>query len=145
MTEEKEGVRLWSRQRRAPVDEIAEQHRVVHEWLERWGRWQRGGSSGPATCNSLEGNFDPSAGREVKRPMVSLPPNPIYPRMNRAIWEMPLQHGETIRLFYGRRRSPMVICSVMVLRWEDFGKWMFDCRAMVRNRLRAMGVVLDEC
>lgn len=135
-------VRLYSTKRRAPVDVIAEQHRPIHDWLERWGAWQRGSSAGPATCSSLEGNFD-AGGRDTKRPTVTLPPNPVFPRITRAILVMPLQHAETLRLFYGRRRSPMVICSVMVLRWEDFAVWMFDCRSMVRNVLRRDGLVLD--
>jgi hypothetical protein len=140
MTEE--APRLYSRTRRQPVDVVAEQHLVVHGWLERWGAADRGGA-GAGTCSSAEGDYDSGAGgRENKRPIIALPPNPIYPRITRAVWHMPMQQGETVRLFYVKRRSPMKICEIMVLRWEGFPAWMFACRSMVLNLLRLDGVML---
>lgn len=132
-----EDVRLYSRQPRLPVDVIAPQHVEVHGHLERWGAWTRGSRGGPDTAGSAEGWYDPSSGREVRRPVIALPPNPMNICVYRAVQAMPMQHGDTVKAFYVRRFEPAHICrKVAVIRFEDFARWMFDCRAMVINLLR---------
>lgn len=148
MTASEDEPRLYSRQQRTPVDVIAEQHRDIHADLERWGAWNRERKQ-QGTANSIEGEYDSSGGREVKRSTISLPANPRHGQLERVVRQMQMrvpQHGETIKLFYAGARSgkngrvvpasPMTICHVMLLRFEAFPKWMFDCRSMVVNLLR---------
>lgn len=149
MTDE---VRMYSRQERTPVDVIAPQHIAIHADLERWGAWNRERHQ-QGSASSAEGDYEGGGGgREVKRPSVALPANPRHGQLDRVVRLMQLrvpQHGETIKLFYAGARnrkgrvfpaSPTIICNVMMLRFEDFQKWMFDCRAMVVNLLRFEGL-----
>lgn len=130
MTEqENEGPRLYSRQARVPQDLVLPKHQVIHVELDRWGRWNRERYQ-QGTCESLEKNFA-SGGREVKRPIVTLPPDPRNQQIERAVLRMLFEHGETTKLYYEKRRSPTTICQIFALRFEDFGKWMGDCRDMV--------------
>jgi len=134
--------RLYSRQQRTPVDVIAPQHIEIHVDLERWGAWNRERKQ-QGTCSSVESEYDSSGGRETKRSTVSLPANPRHGQIDRVVRQMRMrvpQHGETVTLFYAKRRSPLDICHVMLLRFEDLPKWMFDCRAMVINLLRLEGL-----
>lgn len=131
--------RLYSKQPRIPADVIAPQHVEIHADLERWGSWNRERYEA-GTCDSLEKHFE-SGGREVKTPVISLPTNPRNLQLDRAVRHMSIhvpQHGETIKLFYVKRRPPIVICRVVVVHWKDFGTWMFHCRAMVLNVIRAL-------
>lgn len=131
-------VRLYSRQHRTPVDVIAPQHVELHADLERWGTWNRERYQ-QGTCESFEKNFDETGGRHVKRTHISLPVNPMHAKLDRVVRLMQMrvpQHGETVKLFYAKRRSPLMICHAMVLRFEDFPTWMFDCRSMALNLLR---------
>lgn len=135
-------VRLYSKQERIPVDVIAPQHSDLHADLERWGAWNRERYE-QGTCESIEKNFDETGGRQVKRTQIALPVNPRHGQLDRVVRLMQMrvpQHGGTIKLFYAKRKSPLTICHVMVLRFEDFPTWMFDCRAMVENILRRLGV-----
>jgi hypothetical protein len=77
----RERVRMYSRQERVPVDVIAPEHDDVHRDLERWGAWNRERYSAGA-CASIEGDYDPGPGREPKRPVVALPPDPILRQSN---------------------------------------------------------------
>src|SRR5690349_9543666 len=107
--------RLYSKARREPIDVIAPQHIEVHADLERWGAWNRERYH-QGMCNSIEHAYDSSGGREVKRAVVVLPPNPRHSELDRVVRIMNMrvpQHGETIKLFYARRRSPRDICHVM--------------------------------
>lgn len=134
--------RLYSRKQRIPVDVIAEQHRDIHADLERWGAWNRERKQ-QGTANSKEGEYDSSSGREAKRATVALPVNARHGQLERVVRQMMIrvpQHGETIALFYAKRRGPLDVCHIMLLRFEDFPTWMFDCRAMVVNLLRHNGV-----
>lgn len=132
-----EPVRLYSKQQRVAVDVIATQHREIHRQLERWGAWSRERRQ-QGHCRSIEHRFE-AGGRDVKPPVVSLPPDPVLWRIDRAVRDMPMQHGDTIRMFYGKRCSPRTICVVLALRFEDFGTWMHTARCMVLNIMREQG------
>lgn len=45
------------------------------------------------------------------------------------------QMGETLAEYYAKRWPPRTICWAHALQYEDFAKWMYDCRAMVIRRL----------
>ncbi len=135
--EKKEEPRLWSKQPRLPADVVAQEHRGVHALLERWGAWNRERYQ-QGTCASLESNYDNSGAREVKRPTVALPPDPRLRRIEEVVVAMMQdrsteQHGETLREFYCKRWALKTICWAHALQYEDFGRWMYDCRAMVLN------------
>jgi hypothetical protein len=132
------GPRLWSKAPRAPQDAVADEHREIHADLDRWGRWNREKYQ-KGTCASIEKNFDETGGRHVRAPVIALPPDPTLRRIEEIVVAMRStaeQHSETLALYYCRRISPKNICWSMRLRYEDFARWMFDCRAMV---LRALG------
>lgn len=132
--------RLYTKTPRVPVDVVAPQHLELHAELERWGSWNRERYEA-GTCSSVEKRFDSSGGREAKRAVVSLPPDPRLRILDRTLRRMVMsvpQHAEAIKLFYANRRTPVVICRVLVIHWKDFGTWMFDARAMVLNISRVL-------
>lgn len=153
--------RLYSRQERAPIDMVAEQHLVIHGDLDAFGRWSRERYE-QGECGSLEHNFDNTGGRAPSEAVVSLPENPRHHQIDRVVRAMRMgmhgvclpNHGEAIRMYYvgalprggSRRRgmvyercAPKTICHVLHLRYEDFAPFMFDCRAAVLNLLRRLG------
>ena len=135
-----EDVRLYSKPPRVPVDAIAPQHIEIHAELERWGAWNRERYEA-GTCSSIEKRYDHSGGRQVKKAVISLPPDPVLFRLDRTVRYMVLsvpQHAETVKLFYVKRNTPWMICRLVSVHWKDFGKWMFDTRAMVINVSRAI-------
>jgi hypothetical protein len=83
MAEEQEP-RLYSKQQRAPVDEVAGEHLLIHSDLERWGRWQRERYQ-QGMCSSLEKRYDSSGGREPSKAIVSLPPDSLLSRLEWVI------------------------------------------------------------
>ena len=139
---EEEQPRLYARASRLPIDWIAPQHAEIHAELERWGAWNRIRRQA-ATCGSVEKNFDGRGGyRSNYYPAlpISLPENQRNRQVDRAVIRLPLQHRETVKLFYVSRREPRAICRAAVIHWNDFPKWMFDCRAMVLTQLRALSI-----
>lgn len=140
MAEKPNDVRLYSKAPRVPVDVIAPQHTEIHAELERWGAWNRERYEA-GTCSSMEKGFDNTGGRSVKKAVVSLPPDPILRILDKTLRMMVMrvpQHAEAIKLYYATRRTPVVICRVLVIHWKDFGTWMFDARAMVINISREL-------
>lgn len=164
-----DGVRLYSKPSRLPVDVVAPQHAEIHAELSKWGAWNRDRYE-PGACESIEHRFDNTGGRRVKTPQIALPPNPMLREIDRVVRLMGMRvpkHGETIKIYYvgklrdGQKRQrpgelkrpranagglvyipcdPAKICRLMVIRWEDFPKWMHDCRSMVVNLLQREGV-----
>lgn len=147
-------VRLYSKQPRLPVDVVAPQHLAIHAELERFGTWCRERIE-RGECESIEHLYDETGGREAKRATIALPPDPRMHEIDRVLRHMRMrmpQHGEALRMFYvGALRTntsarglrydqcaPKRICIVLHLRFEDFGGFMFDCRAAVLNLLRRM-------
>ncbi len=133
-----ESPRLYSRPSIAPVDTVAPQHQLIHADLERWGRWNTERVR-PRTCASKERDFDGRAGyRSNHYPTlpVSLPENARNLQIERAVVRMPMQHRTMVTMYYAERRAPVPICRAVAVPWRDFGRWMFDCRAMVLNLLR---------
>jgi DNA-directed RNA polymerase specialized sigma24 family protein len=129
-----ETVRLYSKPSRVAADVVAEQHQAVHGDLDRWGRWnrERTQSRGCASAESVYEKYrTPGATiQEVDLRSVAI---------ERAVLHLPLQHRDTVRLFYVQRISPNGICRVFSLRYEAFPEWMFGCRSMVLNILRRHG------
>lgn len=109
MTEEKEAPRLYTRQPRGPVDEIAPQHVGIHDELETFGRWCRE-KLRAGTCESVEKNFDPGeGGRKVRLPTITLPENPRLRQLDRVLRHMQMdlpQHGEALKMYYVGRLPP---------------------------------------
>ena len=90
-------------------------------------------------CASKERDFDGRAGyRSNHYPTlpVSLPENARNLQIERAVVRMPMQHRTMVTMYYAERRAPVPICRAVAVPWRDFGRWMFDCRAMVLNLLR---------
>lgn len=134
-----ETVLLYSKQPRVPVDVIAPQHIDIHSDLERWGMWNRLRYE-PATCASMEKLY--TKGGDTTPPATAHPTNPRNLELDRAVRHMSMavpQHAETIKHFYVYRRTPIVICRLVVVHWKDFALWMFDCRSMVTNVSRTLG------
>lgn len=135
-----------------PLDVVAEQHKRIHAELDRWGRWNREKLQA-GKCGGVEANYD-AGGRESKRAVVVLPPDPLMHQIDRVARAMTLavpRHGETVKLYYcGRlerrtmyvRCDPHLICRIMSIHWDEFPSWMAYCRAMVINLLRRDGVTL---
>lgn len=135
-----EGVRLYSRMPRVPVDVIAPQHIEIHADLERWGAWNRDRYQ-PATCASIEKMYE-KGGRDAT-PASTAPSivNPRHMQIERAVRYMGMrlpQHGETVKLFYVNRRTPQVICRLVVIHWRDFPVWIGTCRSMVVNIIKTL-------
>lgn len=133
-----EAPRLYSKQQRVPADVVAPQHIEIHADLERWGQWNRDRYE-PGTCASAEKKYDNTGGRETKKATVALPQNPQLRLIDRTLRHMAMRvppHAECLKLFYVKRSTPFVICRALVIRWEDFPTWMFDCRAMVINVMK---------
>ena len=148
-------VRLYSKPPEFTVDVVAPQHQVVHINLGAWGSWCRERYQ-PKTCDSIEGDYDSGqGGREPKNASIGLPENPMHRDIDRVVRYMRMQmnqHGEAILLYYvgwyeSRRRGsgqyvpcdPRFICRRLILRRQDFGPFMFYCRAAVINLLRRQG------
>lgn len=151
-----EDLRLYSKAPRMPVDVVAPQHLEIHDDLERWGSWNRDRYQ-PGTCASIEKRYD-AGGREVKKPVISLPTDPRNLAIDRAVRRMSMgahQHSETIKLYYVTRpvrrtvvrsgtritvgcTTAQAICGLLTIHWKDFGTWMFDCRSMVLNTMKAL-------
>lgn len=135
-----EEIRLYSKATKCPVDIIAPQHEEIHADLERWGAWNRDRYR-PKSCTSMEKNYHRGRGdqaAEYPKLPVSLPASAKNRQVDRAVIRLPMQHRETVRLFYVEKKAPMAICRLIVLRWADFPRWMFDCRCMVLNVLRVV-------
>lgn len=116
MATQEEEPRLYSKQQRAPVDEVAGEHRIIHNDLERWGRWQRERYQ-QGTCASLEQNFDSSGGREPSKAIVSLPPEPLLGRIEWTIVQMQVDStpvdwsGRYLLLSRPRKRPAAVVAA----------------------------------
>jgi DNA-directed RNA polymerase specialized sigma24 family protein len=130
--------RLFSTLSTLPVDLIAPQHEALDSDLVAWGRWSRERRA-RIKCGSAEGAY--RAGyRSWHYPtaaeMMPSLPNPRAQDLDRAILRIANQHRELLRMHYVDLRQATVICRQLALRWETFGQWMFDARAMVINQLR---------
>lgn len=138
-------IRLYTTPTRAPVDVVAPEHLMLHADLERWGQWNREGRPSGGTCNSIEGNMtSESGGRETRAPQVSLPPDPLMARIERAVVLMigdPVagQYGETLREFYCKRWAAKTICWAHGLQYEGYSRWLWLCRETVRKSLEGEG------
>jgi hypothetical protein len=130
-------IRLFSRQRRAPVDVVAREHREVHEQLELWARSGRERRKA-ATCGSLERLYL-KGGRDT--PPASTAPAPVNglrERIEAIVLALAPQHSQTLRLYYLQRWPTVAICRIVGLRFEMFEGWVYSCREMVRVGLAAM-------
>lgn len=135
-------IRLYSRQERNPVDVVATEHLFLHNDLERWGQWNREGRPSGGTCNSIEGDYRETGGRETRAPVISLPPDPLMARIERAVVTMigdrvAAQYGETLREFYCKRWAAKTICWAHGLQYEGYQRWVWLCRESVRKILEA--------
>lgn len=134
--------RLYSKERRQPQNVVAPQHQEIHTELDRFGRWNRERYEA-GTCASMEKLYY-RGGRDATPPATAAKPtDPLLLALDSVVRHMTMsvpQHGHTLKLYYVKRKDPERICHVMVIRYEDFPKWMFDCRAMVVNLLRRDGV-----
>jgi DNA-directed RNA polymerase specialized sigma24 family protein len=104
----------------------------VHAQLARWGRWASQRSKGGSSIASLE-----ALCRRVASPPATAPltADPALVAIERAVITLPAQHRDTIVYLYVRRFSAHTICRKFRLRFEDFARWVHDCRAMVLARL----------
>jgi hypothetical protein len=128
------GIRLYSRQRRAPVDVVAVEHREVHELLEAWAR------SGVErrkrqTCGSVEKRSF-RGGRDAT-PASTAPDavNNLWERVERVVVALEREHSWTVVRYYVRKWPVWLICRDLGLRFESFEGWIYSCREMVRQRL----------
>jgi hypothetical protein len=121
---EQEEPRLYSKQQRSPVDEVAAEHIEVHGNLERWGRWQREKYQ-QGVCSSLEKRYDNSGGREPSKALVSLPPDPLLSRIEWVITMMladltPVDWSGRYLLTSKPRRTPEAVRAAAAAR--EIGK-----------------------
>lgn len=147
--EKKDAPRLYTRLIRAPVDAVAAQHQDIHEWLGKWGAWQRERYT-PETCASMEKLYY-RGGRDATPPSTA--PSPPDPRLTAidAAWRLMVrrvpQHAEALFLYYVGVRDKAVIrpaeatliCRKIRIHWSDFSRWMGHSRAMVINLMRELG------
>lgn len=123
-------------------DEIAPQHVSAHHWLTRWGNYGKERYQ-PQTCDSMEKLYY-KGGEQTPASTAPAAPNPTILAIDREVRLMAMvdlpQQGKTLLLYYLVKKSPPRICYAMSLRFENFSKWMFGCRAMLVNRLRRDGV-----
>jgi hypothetical protein len=136
-----EAPRLYTVPPRGPVDEVADQHKSLHADFEAWARWCREGRKAE-TCESIEGMYEETGGRESKAPIITLPENPRHRSIDHVVRYMRMwmpTHGECIVLYYVERREPRLICRKLRMHWSGFGPLMFNTRAAVLNLLRRKG------
>lgn len=117
-------------------DEVAPEHQEIHAKLQRWGRWQTERYQ-QGFCYSIEHRFEGDRNRTTSRAVVALPPDPELGMIEMAILLIPEQHAETIVQYYAKRWAPKTICWAHSIQYEDFARWMHDCRSMVLKRLPA--------
>jgi len=132
---------LYSKPSRLPVDEVAPQHREVHNLGIRWGAWQNVRYQ-PATCNSAEGDFKegrypdttpPSTAAQVADPQVM-----AFDSAWRLMARRVPGHAECIRLYYVERDDLKLICRKLILNAGNFGWYISHARSMVRNIMREL-------
>ena len=117
---------------RTPVDEVAPQHRQVHELLTRWGIWanSRASRGGLASIEGLysRGGLPPAtAPLSADRQILAC---------ERAVIRLPEVNRATVRRLYVYRLSALTICQFARLRYEAWPEHIATCRAMVVNLLR---------
>lgn len=138
---EEQQQRFVSLTKAGPVDVVDDDQAEIHADLETWGRWSLERRSG-VRCGSAENGYR-SGWRSWHYPsaeeMMPSIPNPRARAVDRAVLGLPDQHRTAIRLYYVFKARPEVICRQVVIRHQDFGRWMRDCRCMVLNRLRFDG------
>jgi hypothetical protein len=140
--------RLYAKPSNLPVDVIEERHRDIHEWLDKWGAWQRQRYT-PETCASMEKLYL-RGGRDATPPETApKPPDPKLVAIDLA-WRLMVrrvpQHAEALFLYYvgiaiGRRRVPLeprAICRRIRIHPKDFSRWMAHSRSMVLNVMREL-------
>jgi hypothetical protein len=135
-----EAPRLYSKKPRLPVDEIEPHHQEIHEWLEKWGAWQRERYS-PETCASMEKLYLRGGRDATEAETAPKPPDPKLVEID-AAWRLMVrrvpQHAEAIYLFYVGRYEAKLICRRIRIHWSDFARWMRHARAMVVNVMREL-------
>jgi DNA-directed RNA polymerase specialized sigma24 family protein len=128
------------------VDIVAPQHELAHAWLEEWGRWSRE-KRARIRCGSAERQHRANWRSWHYPTFDEMMPALVNPRVrltDRAVLRLPFEHRDCIVMFYVEQRQTTQICRVLVIHWRDFGKWMFDCRAMVVNILRELGAASES-
>lgn len=135
-------VTLYTKAPRVPVDVVATEHEGIDLELETWGRWNRERLK-RIRCGSMERNHRRTrAGdqtREYPRLPISLPENARNRMIDRAVLRIAVQHRDVLVMHYVEQRQAFVICRQLIIRFEDFKKWMHDARCMVLNQLRFLG------
>ena len=131
---------LYSKPSRLPVDEVAPQHREVHNLGIRWGAWQNFRYA-PATCNSAEGDYE-KGGRDATPPATSKPDADPQIMAFDSAWRLMARrvpgHAECIRLYYVERDDLKLICRKLVLHWSSFNWYISHSRSMVKNVMREL-------
>lgn len=148
MTQE-EPPRLYSKTQRAPVDEVAGEHRLIHADLERWGRWNRERYQ-QGMCASLEQRFDSSGGREPSKAIVSLPPDPILSKIEWTVTMMqldqtPIEKAGRYVLVTKPRSTPAAVRAALAAREIGKGQQQHaDVQQAVVVRVEQLGETLTE-
>jgi hypothetical protein len=133
-----EGPRLYSKQARIPVDEVAPEHEDIHIELDKWARWNMERYKSSSLC-SVESLYQ--HGRDGTPPATA----PVLDLRSMAIEVAVLKmrsdsmhkpYSDTIRMFYVQRKTPSFICRFHALKHRAFPSWMFTARHLVMHHLR---------
>ena len=131
---------LYSKPSRLPVDEVAPQHREVHNLGIRWGAWRNVGYT-PSTCNSAEGEFE-KGGRDATPASTAKPEVDPQIMLFDGAWRLMRRrvpgHAQCLSLYYYDREDLKLICRRLVLHWSNFSWYMGHSRSMVMNIMREL-------
>lgn len=128
----------WTPKRkiRAPVDEIAPEHQGVDRICRRWGTWnrRRAGGSSLASAESLYTKYGtpPSTAPLDADPEIMAVELAVIRMVSNEVMQY---HGQTVILLYVKNYSPFTICRALKVRYEDFPRWTWTAREMVRAAL----------
>lgn len=136
---EQEEIRLYSNQREGIRDEVSPEHEELDGQLKRWAWWNQdrhGDSGGLSSIEALYRN-----GRDGTPPATA----PVLDLKSIAIEIAVLKmrsdrlyrpYGDTIRMWYVDKRSPLAIVKKFEIRPRAFQSWMHTARHLMLHHLR---------
>jgi hypothetical protein len=102
-------IRLYSRQRRAPVDVVAVEHLEVHEQLEAWARSGRERRKA-ATCASVEKAYLRGGRDATPASTAPAPVNGVHARIEAIVVSLERERPRTLTGYYIRKLPVWLIC-----------------------------------
>jgi hypothetical protein len=120
--------------RRDPIDLHAVKpiHLVIHDRLNNWARWCKGGTRGSA----MQPMFRTYREYAYVEPVVSIPIDSLDGhRVEKLVIGLPEKHRTVLQWAYVHTYIPVrKVCQAVAVPYRDLPEMLHDARAMVRNR-----------